>query len=206
MSKWRKVPVPCLHRRCPALVWEAGASRCPEHGGKRSPSSQATQTAEHRRARRAMIAALPLPCHLCGGAILTAEDLHVDHVEPAMHGGQTRAPAHAACNLRKGARSSSEPRHPKGDTPRRHRASQPPSSISRHRDSGRISAGVELCAEMVASERKDNTVPRAERSVQAAEHFRPRAKSRLPRGQAHLTRPARPPWRSPRAARPARSR
>jgi 5-methylcytosine-specific restriction endonuclease McrA len=47
-------------------------------------------------------------CHLCGGAIPSLDDLHMDHVIPLILGGPHAAdnirPAHAFCNLSKGGR------------------------------------------------------------------------------------------------------
>jgi len=47
-------------------------------------------------------------CHICGDEIPTMKDLHFDHVIPLAKGGPHSAdnirPAHALCNMRKGAR------------------------------------------------------------------------------------------------------
>jgi len=96
---------PCIVHRCPRYA-VPGGSRCPEHGGKRSPSSQVTLTAAHRRARAALVARLPLDCWICGKPILTADDLNADHVNHVSMGGSDDqvAPAHARCNLTRGAR------------------------------------------------------------------------------------------------------
>ncbi|HMC70985.1 MAG TPA: HNH endonuclease signature motif containing protein [Mycobacteriales bacterium] len=46
-------------------------------------------------------------CHLCGDGIASLDDLHFDHVIPLARGGthtyDNLRPAHATCNLRKGA-------------------------------------------------------------------------------------------------------
>lgn len=50
-------------------------------------------------------------CHICGGLIESRADLHFDHVIPLAKGGPHVAenirPAHALCNMRKGARLAS---------------------------------------------------------------------------------------------------
>ena len=58
--------------------------------------------------REAVIARDGMCCQLCGGEIASRRDLHVDHIHPYSHGGETVIEnlqvAHAACNVRKGAR------------------------------------------------------------------------------------------------------
>lgn len=57
--------------------------------------------------RAAVIARDGLVCALCGGDV-ALDDLHIDHIRPVSHGGRTELdnlqPAHARCNLKKGAR------------------------------------------------------------------------------------------------------
>lgn len=82
-----------------------------------NPESWALRNRENQRRRRAkgdpvdynaILARDGMVCHICAGAIESLADLHFDHVIPLSKGGPHHAdnvrPAHAACNLRKGAR------------------------------------------------------------------------------------------------------
>lgn len=57
---------------------------------------------------RALIVQHGMVCHICGGSIFSLDDLHMDHVIPLVRGGshtvENLRPAHAKCNLRKGAK------------------------------------------------------------------------------------------------------
>lgn len=57
--------------------------------------------------REAVIERYGMLCHLCGGKIDPAEEMHIDHLVPWAQGGRTTLenlrPAHARCNLSKGA-------------------------------------------------------------------------------------------------------
>lgn len=100
--------MPCLGCQRPTRY----GPRCPRCAAgtpgaqHRSPSSKETGRYEHQQGRAALVAQLPLPCHLCGGIIEDAADLHADHVVPVAAGGAGAGllPAHKACNLRRGAR------------------------------------------------------------------------------------------------------
>jgi hypothetical protein len=80
------------------------SSYCPQHEPKAvSPSTIATRSAEHRAARKRILAeGPPWPCSICGDPILEASDMEVHHVVPAGQGGQSgmanEAPAHRSCN------------------------------------------------------------------------------------------------------------
>lgn len=56
---------------------------------------------------RKILQAFGMHCHLCDSAIATLGDLHFDHVMPLSRGGahspENIRPAHASCNLSKGA-------------------------------------------------------------------------------------------------------
>ncbi len=56
----------------------------------------------------AVLAEHGMHCHICDAPITSPGDLHFDHVIPLSKGGpharENLRPAHARCNLRKGAR------------------------------------------------------------------------------------------------------
>lgn len=97
--------VVCAEPGCPELATFRG--RCPAHQ-RRSPSSIATSKSAHKRRRAELLEAagvFPI-CHICGDPILDGR-IHADHVVPIGAGGSENGPlavAHAACNVRKGAR------------------------------------------------------------------------------------------------------
>lgn len=74
--------------------------------------AQMRQTASGRVSRKRIIEKYGMVCHLCGGEILSRSDLHMDHVIPLARGGahieENIRPAHAECNVRKGAKLLSE--------------------------------------------------------------------------------------------------
>ena len=47
---------------------------------------------------------LPLPCSVCQLPVLPGSRWHLDHVTPRVRGGRAAWPAHADCNMSKGAR------------------------------------------------------------------------------------------------------
>jgi 5-methylcytosine-specific restriction endonuclease McrA len=84
---------------------------------KRSESWRLSNRENQRRRRRvdgkpvdyaAILAEHGMFCHICSMVIVDMSDLHMDHVIPLSLGGPHAAenirPAHAICNLRKGAR------------------------------------------------------------------------------------------------------
>ncbi|MBM4514611.1 hypothetical protein GS445_03115 [Rhodococcus hoagii] len=84
---------------------------------KRNPELWALRNRENQRRRRRaegvvdyaqIVAECGMVCHICSGEIASLNDLHMDHVIPLSKGGPHRAdnirPAHALCNLQKGAK------------------------------------------------------------------------------------------------------
>lgn len=84
-----------------------------------NPVQASLRNREYLRARRAKTAGgkvdyaailveFGMVCHICSGEIESFTDLHMDHVVPLARGGRHEAanirPAHAFCNLHKGAR------------------------------------------------------------------------------------------------------
>lgn len=75
---------------------------------RESASRRQTGTKASRIAYEAVLDRDGMVCHICSSAIADLSDLHFDHVIPLARGGAHHAdnikPAHALCNLRKGAK------------------------------------------------------------------------------------------------------
>lgn len=83
---------------------------------KRNPEKWALRNRENQRRRRgdavvdyaAILTEHGMACHICSGEIDSLADLHFDHVLPLARGGahaeDNIRPAHALCNMRKGAK------------------------------------------------------------------------------------------------------
>ena len=88
-------------------AWQAANPlKVREYGMRRNARKRATQTEPLDYA--AILAEHGMFCHICSLVIVDESDLHFDHVIPlALGGTHTRdniKPAHALCNIRKGAR------------------------------------------------------------------------------------------------------
>lgn len=101
------------------------AQRGPRHWGWKGGYKQSRESrSEHEARRRARIAGAAVvepisraeiierdqsTCHLCGG-LVSADDIHIDHIVPLSRGGNHSADnvavAHSMCNMRKGSRLS----------------------------------------------------------------------------------------------------
>jgi 5-methylcytosine-specific restriction endonuclease McrA len=100
------------HRRALGAAWR---QRNPGYGARKrreNPEAFRLRNRENARRRRcgdgsvsyaAILERDGMVCHLCGGEIVSIEDLHFDHVVPLSRGGQHVAenvrPAHKAGNL-----------------------------------------------------------------------------------------------------------
>lgn len=81
------------------MEWHRARGRCPRCKPTRSG------VAEHLR--DAVLARDGMVCGICGDAIASRLELHIDHIHPVAHGGRDALdnlqPSHAFCNMRKGA-------------------------------------------------------------------------------------------------------
>lgn len=74
-----------------------------------SDRSGSGSTRAWRKKRAEVAALLPMPCSVCELPVLPTDDWHLDHVTARVLGGTSVWPAHAKCNLQKGARMVSKP-------------------------------------------------------------------------------------------------
>lgn len=119
--EWAKAN-PERKRANDARAWASKPERNREHHSRwyQANKEKNREGFQRRKARKlangservsyvAVLARHGMTCHLCEGPILSRADLHFDHVIPLAQGGpHTEAnirPAHATCNLSKGARA-----------------------------------------------------------------------------------------------------
>ena len=97
--QWKRVAFGWIVSRA-WMEWHRERGRCPACKPRR-PSIPEWM-------RQAVLARDGWTCGLCEGTINGRADLHIDHIKPWAHGGPTSLnnlqPAHAACNIRKGAK------------------------------------------------------------------------------------------------------
>lgn len=104
---------------------QANADRLGEYYAEWARLNPGKRRESHRRRRArlagtfvrqvdyaAILAGFGMVCHICGGGIGSATDLHFDHVIPVSRGGshvqENILPSHTICNLRKGTKLMSE--------------------------------------------------------------------------------------------------
>jgi hypothetical protein len=84
-----------MNRRCVICGQLSNAPRCPTHRTRQARGYGAA----HTRARRTLVAALPIACAYCGALVLTADTLAAAHVIDGNPNAGWQ-PAHRICNER----------------------------------------------------------------------------------------------------------
>ena len=98
-AKWMRVQFAEIQSRL-WLEWHRARGRCPNCRPPRAPLPDWL--------RAAVLERDGMVCGICSEPIEDRADLHIDHIHPVARGGRSELdnlqPAHALCNIRKGAR------------------------------------------------------------------------------------------------------